>query len=115
VLEEVGAIDVPRIEVFNKIDQVSADERRRLQDEDPSALLVSALERRGVAELIETIATRLALDVRRLTLVFDLDDAGERERMARLYRQARIVSHETRGARASIVADVPRRLTSWFQ
>ena len=35
VLEEVGAIEVPRVEVYNKIDAISADERRRIQDADP--------------------------------------------------------------------------------
>ena len=42
VLEEVGAIEVPRVEVYNKIDAISADERRRIQDADPAALLISA-------------------------------------------------------------------------
>ena len=32
VLEEVGAIDVPLIEVYNKCDQLTPDERRRLQE-----------------------------------------------------------------------------------
>ena len=42
VLEEVGAIEVPRVEVYNKVDLLSADERRRVQEADPSALLISA-------------------------------------------------------------------------
>jgi GTP-binding protein HflX len=112
VLEEVGAIDVPRIDVYNKIDQLGPDERRRLQDQDPSALLVSALEREGIDELVETIASRLALDIRRLTLAFDPDDPSDRERMARVYRHARVLSHETRDNHVSIVADVPRRLAA---
>jgi GTP-binding protein HflX len=110
VLEEVGAIDVPRIDVYNKLDQLGPDERRRLQDHDPSALLVSAIEREGIDELVDTIASRLALDTRRLTLAFDPDDPSDRERIARVYRHARVLSHETRDNRVSIVADVPRRL-----
>ena len=47
VLEEVGATDVPLIEVYNKCDQLTADERRRLQEQDPAALCISALHRRG--------------------------------------------------------------------
>ena len=35
VLEEVGAHLVPRIEVYNKVDQLSPDERRRVQEADP--------------------------------------------------------------------------------
>src|SRR5436309_1738390 len=61
VLAEVGAVDVPLLEVYNKCDLLTADERRRLQDQDPSALCVSALKRQGIDELIETVASRLAL------------------------------------------------------
>jgi GTP-binding protein HflX len=111
-LEEVGAIEVSLIEVYNKCDALTSDERRRLQDQDPAALCVSALHREGIEELIETIASRLALDVRRVTLTFDPDDPADRERIARVYRHARVVHHETRGGQVSIVADVPRRLLS---
>jgi GTP-binding protein HflX len=110
VLEEVGALDVPLIEVYNKCDQLTADERRRLQEQDPSAVYISALERQGVEELIDTVASRLELDVRRVTATFNPDDERDRERIGRLYRHARVVIHETRDGRVSIVADVPRRL-----
>ena len=42
VLEEVGATAVPRLEVYNKIDQLNPDEQRRLREADPSAMLISA-------------------------------------------------------------------------
>ena len=90
------------------------DERRRLHDLDPSALCISALQRQGIGELIETITSRLALDVRRVTLTFNPDDEADRERIARVYRHGRVVLHETRDGQASIVADVPRRLLSWL-
>ncbi len=112
VLEEVGASDVPMLEVYNKCDALTPDERRRLQELDPSALTISALEQQGIEELIETVASRLALDVRRVTLTFDPAEAADRERIARLYRHARVVEHETRDGQVSIVADVPRRLLS---
>ena len=47
VLEEVGATDVPMLEVYNKCDALTPDERRRLQEQDPSALCISALEQKG--------------------------------------------------------------------
>jgi GTP-binding protein HflX len=110
VLDEVGAIDVPMVEVYNKCDALTPDERRRLQEQDPAALCISALTRQGLDELVETITSRLALDVVRVTLAFDPDRAGDRERIARVYRHARVVQHETRDTEVSIVADVPRRL-----
>jgi GTPase len=112
VLEEVDATEVPLIEVYNKTDQLTADERVRLQERDPAAVCVSALKGGGVDELVETIASRLALDVRRITVVFDPADPSSRERIARLYRHARVLAHETRDGQATIVADVPRRVLS---
>jgi GTPase len=110
VLEEVGAIGVPLVEVYNKCDVISPDERRRLQDRDPAALCISARHHDGIDELIETIASRLALDVRRVTLTFDPDNPEDQERIARVYRHARVLVHESRDGKVAITADVPRRL-----
>jgi 50S ribosomal subunit-associated GTPase HflX len=103
---------VPILEVFNKCDAITPDERRRLQDQDSAALCISALKKEGMRELIDTIASRLALDVRRITLTFDPDEPADRERIARVYRHGRVLEHETRDGRISLVADVPRRLVS---
>jgi GTPase len=110
VLEEVGATDVPLLAVYNKCDQMTAEERRRLQEAEPDALCISALTREGLVELIETIASRLALDVRRMTIELDAGNPVDRERIARIYRHARVLVHEARDGRISIVADVPRRV-----
>ena len=109
VLEEVGAIDVPLVEVYNKCDLLTPDERRRLVGLDPAALSISALTGDGLDELVETIASRLALDVRRITVTCDPEDPADRERIARLYRHARVLVHEVRDGRVTIVAEVPRR------
>jgi GTP-binding protein HflX len=115
VLEEVGATSVPLVEVNNKLDLLSAEERRRLHDLDPAALFISASTGEGIDELVETVASRLALDVRRLTFTFDPESAPDREKIARLYRHARVLVHEARDGRVSIVADVPRRLIERVQ
>ncbi|HZT77912.1 MAG TPA: GTPase HflX [Vicinamibacterales bacterium] len=114
VMEEVGATDVPMIEVYNKVDALVPDERRRLHEQDPSALLISALTRDGIDELVDTIASRLALDARRVTLTFNPDDPADRERIARVYRHATVIQHEVRDDEVVIVADVPRRLLGWL-
>ena len=114
VLDEVGATEVPLLEIYNKCDELTADERRRLQEADPSALCISALTRDGVDELVETVTARLALDVRRVSLMFNPDDPADRELIARLYRHARVVLHEARDGRVSIEADVPRRSLGSF-
>jgi GTPase len=110
VLDDVGADDVPTLEVHNKCDALSPDELRRIQDYDPGALCISALKRSGLSELIDAMTSRLALDVRRVTLTFNPDEPADRERIGRVYRHGRVLEQETRDGRVSIVADVPRRL-----
>jgi GTP-binding protein HflX len=110
VLEEVGAIAVPRIEVYNKIDAITADERRRIQGGDPSALLISAATGEGCDELLEIVASKVALDQERVTIELDLADPLQAERLAWLYRHATVHSHVSMDERTTIEADVPRRL-----
>jgi GTP-binding protein HflX len=109
VLEEVGATEVPVIEVYNKVDMIGPDERRRLQIGNPAAALISAVTGDGIDELIQMITARLALDTRRITIAFDSDKDFDRQQIARLYRVARVVSHVATNGRVVIEADVPRR------
>ena len=115
VLDEVGATEVPLIEVYNKCDEIEPAEQQRLRDRDPAVLCISALRREGLDALIDAMASHLSLDVTRVTLSFDPDVEGDRERIARLYRHARVLEHEARDGRVSIVADVPRRLLAQLQ
>jgi GTPase len=109
VLEEVGASDVPTVAVYNKIDTITAEERRRLREADPAAALVSASLGTGVAELLQMIASRLALDTRRVTITFDSGKEFDRQQIGRLYRVARVISHVATNGKVVIEADVPRR------
>jgi GTP-binding protein HflX len=109
VLEEVGALDVPAIDVYNKIDLTTVDEQRRLRDSDPAVSLVSARTGAGVDELLQMVASRLALDTRRITIAFDSAKEFDRQQIARMYRVARVISHVATNGRVIIEADVPRR------
>ena len=115
VLAEVDAADVERLDVYNKCDLLSEPELRRLQMADAAALYISARSGLGRQELLETMASRLALDVRRVTLEFDGEGQTGREQIARLYRHARVLQHVAQDGRVSIVADVPRRLLARLQ
>jgi GTP-binding protein HflX len=109
VLEEVGATEVPAIDVYNKVDMLLPDEERRLRDADPSCALISARTGRGIDELLQMVASRLALDTRRITITFDSEKEFDRQQIARLYRVARVLSHVATNGRVVIEADVPRR------
>jgi GTP-binding protein HflX len=109
VLDEVGALEVPSIDVYNKLDQVTGDEQRRLREGDPACALISAKTGAGVDELLQMVASRLALDTRRITITFDSGKEFDRQQIARMYRVARVISHVATNGRVVIEADVPRR------
>jgi len=109
VLEDVGAENVPRLDVYNKIDAVDGEDQRRLRDANPGAVSISARTGERVDELLQIVAARLALDTRRMTIVFDSTKEFDRQQIARMYRVARIVSHVATNGRVVIEADVPRR------
>lgn len=111
VLDEVGASDVPTLDVYNKCDAVEPDGLRRLHDREPAGVCLSARTGAGVGELVDVVAARLALDAVRVTLSFD---ALEGERISRLYCIGRVLSHEVHDGRVAIVAELPRRLVSQF-
>ena len=110
VLEEVGAANVPTLDVFNKCDLIDAAEVAGLRRLYPNGLCISALKKTGRKDTIDAIVERLELDTRRVMLEFDEDSAEDRETIARVYRHARVVSHVTHEGRVAIEADVPRRV-----
>jgi GTPase len=110
VLAEIEAHEVPTIKVFNQIDRLSAPDRTRLERAHPSAVLASALTGEGLDGLLVETTRRLALEIQRVRLEFDEGNVRDRERIARLYRHARVRRHEASNGRVSIEADVPRRL-----
>jgi GTP-binding protein HflX len=109
VLTDVGANEVPTIDVYNKIDAITADEQRRLRDADPACALISSTTGAGVEELLQMVASRLALDTRRITITFDSGKDFDRQQIARMYRVARVISHVATNGKVVIEADVPRR------
>jgi len=110
VLEEVGALEVPRLEVYNKADLLSADERRRVQEADPSAQLLSAVTGAGCQELLDRVASRLALDQVRVSVALDLSDPVQAQRLAWIYQHGAVHSHASMNDGAVIEVDMPRRL-----
>jgi GTP-binding protein HflX len=109
VLEDVGAAGVLGLDVFNKCDLLEAGEAARLKRAHPEALFMSALNGMGRKDVIDRMANRLELDTHRVHLEFDSGSAEDREKIARVYRHAHVVSHEDHDGRVAIEADVPRR------
>ena len=112
VLAEIDAHEVPRLRVYNKIDRLSDAEREGLAAAEPGAVTLSAATGVGIEALEGEIARRLSLETERVRLEFDAADEGHQARIARVYRHARVVSHEAAAGRIAIEADVPRRWLS---
>jgi GTP-binding protein HflX len=60
VLEQIGAGELPRVIVLNKVDLVAGDDRERLRNRLPDAIQVSAFTREGLDELEILIAEHFA-------------------------------------------------------
>ena len=114
VLAEVGADEVPSVEVFNKLDRLDPGERARLQAIYPGAIAISALTGEGRDELVAALETRLALDTTLVQLAFDASSERDRSRIAYLYRVGRIRRHESADGRVLIEAELPRRVLEHF-
>jgi GTP-binding protein HflX len=110
VLEEMGAAGVAKLDVFNKIDLLEEGVAQRLRRACPDPLFISALSGRGRSDVIDGVVKMLELDTRRVHLEFDSDSAEDREKIARVYRHGRVLSHQTEDGRVAIEADVPRRV-----
>jgi GTP-binding protein HflX len=115
VLDDVGATAVPRLEVYNKSDLLSADERRRLRQADPTALIISAVTGEGCQPLIDAMSSRLCLDRRRVRIELNPDDPAGAERLAWVYRHGHVVSQVTMGGRVVLEAELPERLADQAQ
>ena len=59
------------------------------------------------AQLLQMVASRLALDTRRITITFDSSKEFDRQQVARLYRIARVISHVATNGRVVYVRPCP--------
>ena len=114
VLLEVGAAKTPVLDVFNKCDRLPDADVARLKATYPAAVFVSARTGQGRTELVDILASRLALDAERVHLELDGTSDADRRLLDELYRHARVTQHEVNDQRVSIEADVPRRLLDRF-
>jgi 50S ribosomal subunit-associated GTPase HflX len=88
--------------------------RERLLAQYPRGVLMSAREGSGARELVDVLASRLALEADLHRLEFDTRREADRRLIAELYRHARVVSHVTTEHRAVVDAEIPRRLLDRF-
>ena len=110
-LEEIGAGDIPRILVLNKIDLLDEDAREELRFHQPDAVQVSGSSGEGLPELQERLERELAHTLRPLELLVPYADGGS---LAELHDVAGEVSREDTAEGVRVRALVPARLAERF-
>src|SRR5262249_49330469 len=112
VLHEIGADELPRQLVLNKIDAVDEVGRRRLENRYPEALQVSALTGEGLEELRALVAARFAERFEPVRLRAPYADGA---RLNELYAMGTpIEEREDTADGVLVLARLPRRELSRF-
>jgi GTPase len=107
VLHEIGADELPRELVLNKVDAVASEERRRLGNRFPNALQVSALTGEGIDDLRERIADRFAERFEPVRLLLPYQEGGKLNELYAL--GAPIEQRQDTVEGVLVVARLPRR------
>ncbi len=111
VLEEIGASEQPRLLVYNKLDLLVPDARRRLLVGSPGAVGVSAATGEGIDALRDAIEAEFE-DT--LTAVELLVPYAEGARLSELYELAGDLERAERGDGVLVRARIPSALTHRF-
>ena len=104
LIRELGAGDLPRIDVFNKSDLFPVGE---IMPHGEDICAISARSGEGIQRLLEMIDRKLEKGTRRVTLHLPYDKGGL---LDMLYREARVESVEYGGTIDVIAVCSPRTL-----
>lgn len=105
VLDEIGAGELPRVLVLNKIDVTDAATVRQLQRGHGDAVAVSATSGEGVEELVAAITSRLASPLRLVEALVPYDRA---ELVALAHRDGTVLKEDHRPDGTYVVAQLAR-------
>ncbi|HSK90027.1 MAG TPA: GTPase HflX [Euzebyales bacterium] len=105
VLEEIGAIDIPRLLVLNKIDTTDAQTVARLSRSNGDAVAVSARTGDGIEELIARVSARLSPKRRMVEALVPYEHA---DLVALAHRDGTVLKEEHRPEGTYVVAQVER-------
>ncbi|HEY1478501.1 MAG TPA: GTPase HflX [Gaiellales bacterium] len=105
VLEEIGASDLPRLIVLNKIDRCDEVTRRRLRNRQPGAVQVSAQTGEGIPDLVVEIGKRFAGRFERVELLVPYERG---EVLGELYDLGSPIEREEEAEGVRVRAHLPR-------
>jgi GTPase len=111
VLEEIGAVERPRILVMNKADLLSQERRRELGHRHADGVLCSAVTGEGLDELRERIEAEFERTLRPMELLLPYADGG---RLAELHDLAGDMEREDTPDGVLVRANVPAGVAERF-
>ena len=111
VLEEIGADDVPRLRVYNKVDLLDSAGASELAIRDPDSVAISALAGEGLEELRNGIQTAFEETLRPLELLLPYSEGAT---LAELHDVAGDLEREDRPEGVLVRASVPAALAHRF-
>ncbi len=101
-LNELGAFNIPRILVFNKIDKISAEKFLFLKNKFPEAVFISALKGEGIEELKNKIRNKISSLYVKLTLLIPY---SRQDVVSAIYGVANVISVKNTERGTEIVAE----------
>jgi GTP-binding protein HflX len=111
VLGEIGADDVPRLRVYNKVDLLDPADANELVIRDPGAMAISALSGEGLDELCDRIESAFEETLRPLELLLPYSEGAT---LAELHDVAGDLEREDRPEGVLVRASVPAALAHRF-
>jgi GTPase len=111
VLEDIGAVDRPRVLVLNKADLLSDDRRRELGFRHPDGVLVSAVTGEGLEGLRDRIEAEFERTLRPMELLLPYAEGG---RLAELHDLAGDMEREDTAEGVLVRARVPAGVADRF-
>ena len=111
VLAEIGADDLPRLIVLNKIDRCDEVTRRRLRNRYPGAVLVSAETGEGIDELVVEIGRHFAGRFERVELLVPY---GRGEVLGELYDLGSPIEREEEADGVRVRAHLPKGIAERY-
>jgi len=107
VLGDIGAGGIEEVLALNKADLLAPEERERLANRFPDAVLVSARSGEGLEDLVQKVEAGLPRFPIEVTLLIAF---GREDLVARLYREAEVLDKETCDTGTVVRARVGERL-----
>ncbi len=101
-LKELGASEIPRILVFNKIDKIPAEKLLFLKNKFPDAVFISALSGAGIDKLKSKIEEKISSLYVKLKLLIPYD---RQDIVSALYETANVLSAKNTDEGTEIVAE----------